>query len=215
MWTVSELARKSATPLATIKFYLREGLIPQGNLRAAHRAFYDERHLRRVELVRAMRDIAGLSMTAMRGVCRLLDGEGMRDFVTVVARMIDALGARKGTTRATRAVALARKELLAMLRAQRMRVRKDARVVTDLAVALVAMRRALRSELAADAFVPYLAAMRALTKRDFRVNRHLVTDTASAAFGVTFAIVLWEPVLVLLRRVAFEHETAVAFRKRG
>jgi hypothetical protein len=53
--------------------------------------------------------------------------------------------------------------------------------------------------------------MCALAERDFEENKHLVRDAASAALGATFGTVLWEPILILLRRIAHEHVAAKTF----
>ena len=205
MLTVSELSERSKTPLSTIKFYLREDLLPQGDLRAPHRAFYDEGHVRRLLLIRALRDVAELPLARVRRLCRLLDRAPDEGTAKVVSRVIDAV-ARSGPRRAVTLSQLrtARREVLAMLAEKGVRVRPNARAVTELAASLTSLRETIGPEIPADAFVPYLDAMRALADRDFAANRHLVVDAASAAFGTTLGMVLWEPVLVLLRRIAFE-----------
>ena len=48
-------------PVATIKFYLREGLLPDGVLTSATQAQYDETHVARLRLVRALIGPGGLS----------------------------------------------------------------------------------------------------------------------------------------------------------
>ncbi|MFJ8472567.1 MerR family transcriptional regulator [Kitasatospora sp. NPDC094011] len=65
---ISELSRRSAVPTATIKYYLREGLLPPGRATAATQAEYDESHLRRLRLVRALIGVRGLSVNATREV---------------------------------------------------------------------------------------------------------------------------------------------------
>ncbi|MER7845033.1 MerR family transcriptional regulator [Kitasatospora sp. NPDC096077] len=65
---ISELSRRSAVPTATIKYYLREGLLPPGRATAATQAEYDESHLRRLRLVRALIGVRGLSVNDTREV---------------------------------------------------------------------------------------------------------------------------------------------------
>ncbi|MYU47619.1 MerR family transcriptional regulator, partial [Streptomyces sp. SID7803] len=50
---LSELSERSGIATATIKYYLREGLLPPGERLSATQAEYDESHLRRLRLVRA------------------------------------------------------------------------------------------------------------------------------------------------------------------
>jgi DNA-binding transcriptional MerR regulator len=211
--TVSELSERSGTPISSIKFYVREGLLPEADLDAPHRAFYDDGHVRRLRLIQALRKVAGLSLDRVRRLCRVLDAAPERGGTAkVVARVIDAV-ARGDSVRAVTLGELraARRDVLAMLGEKGVRVRPGARAVTELAAALVHLRRTLDTDIAADAFLPYLDAMRALAERDVDANRHLVVDATSAAFGATIGTVLWEPVLVLLRRIAFEDVAARTF----
>ncbi len=50
---ISELVARSGVPLATVKYYLREGLLMPGETTSATQARYDEQHVRRLALVRA------------------------------------------------------------------------------------------------------------------------------------------------------------------
>ena len=74
---MSELAEQSGLPVATIKFYLREGLLPAGESTAATRATYDESHLRRLRLVRALTEVARLRLDAVRQVLAAVDDESL------------------------------------------------------------------------------------------------------------------------------------------
>jgi len=218
-FTVSALAERSKTPVSSIKFYLREGLLPAGNLEANHRAFYGDVHVRRLYLIQVLREVAGLAIPAIRDICKLLDGEGGRDLSNVIRHVIDALGRREPSSSGQDAVA-ARQELLNMLHGRGILVRRNARAVVDLAEALMGLRRTLGSDLPPETLIPYLDAMCALAERDFEANKHLVGDAAGAAVGATFGTVLWEPIIVLLRRIAHEHVAVKTFgtknrRKRG
>lgn len=59
---ISELVRRSGVPLATIKYYIREGLLMPGETTSATQASYDDEHLRRLNLIRALTDVAGLPL---------------------------------------------------------------------------------------------------------------------------------------------------------
>jgi len=68
---ISQLATETAVPVATIKYYLREGLLHDGELTSATQAAYDDSHVRRLRLIRALLGGAGLSVAEAR---ELLDG---------------------------------------------------------------------------------------------------------------------------------------------
>lgn len=65
---VAELSQRSGVPVPTIKYYLREGLLPPGVLTSPNQAQYDESHVRRLRLVRALVEVGGLSIAATREV---------------------------------------------------------------------------------------------------------------------------------------------------
>ena len=76
MW-MSELAARTGLPVPTIKYYLREGLLPPGESVGATRAHYDETHVRRLRLVRALIEVAGLRLEDVRRVLEAIDDEDL------------------------------------------------------------------------------------------------------------------------------------------
>jgi DNA-binding transcriptional MerR regulator len=70
---VGELSKRSGVPVPTIKYYLREGLLPAGVLTSPNQAHYDDDHLRRLRLVRALVDVGDLSIAAVREVLAAVD----------------------------------------------------------------------------------------------------------------------------------------------
>lgn len=70
---ISDLSRTSGVPLATVKYYLREGLLPAGTPTGANQATYDDSHLHRLRLVRALVEVAGLSLAQVAAVVACLD----------------------------------------------------------------------------------------------------------------------------------------------
>ncbi|MGW1883150.1 MerR family transcriptional regulator [Streptomyces sp. NPDC002133] len=65
---LAELSERSGVPTATIKYYLRERLLPPGRRVSATQAEYDEEHLRRLRLVRALIQVGGIPVAAAREV---------------------------------------------------------------------------------------------------------------------------------------------------
>ena len=70
---ISELSRQAGVPVATVKYYLREGLLHPGELTAATQARYDESHVARLQLVRSLLGPGGLSVARARQVLRAID----------------------------------------------------------------------------------------------------------------------------------------------
>jgi DNA-binding transcriptional MerR regulator len=70
---MSELSAETGVSVATLKYYLREGLLPPGEALSATRADYAPEHVSRVRLIRALIDAAGLSIASVRKVVDTLD----------------------------------------------------------------------------------------------------------------------------------------------
>ena len=63
---IAELSRDSGVPVPTIKYYVREGLLQPGELTSPNQAQYDDSHLRRLKLIRALAEVGGLSIATIR-----------------------------------------------------------------------------------------------------------------------------------------------------
>lgn len=70
---MAELSSRTGVPIPTIKYYLREGLLPPGEHTSPNQAQYGEEHARRLKLIRALVDVGGLSIVASRAVLGHLD----------------------------------------------------------------------------------------------------------------------------------------------
>lgn len=69
---ISELAARSSVPVATIKYYLREKLLPEGERSSPTQAAYGEAHVQRLGVIRALVD-AGVGIAGVRKVVALLE----------------------------------------------------------------------------------------------------------------------------------------------
>ncbi|MCZ0981700.1 MerR family transcriptional regulator [Streptomyces diastatochromogenes] len=70
---ISDLSRLSGTPVGTIKYYLREGLLPPGRPLGATLTLYGDEHVQRLRLIRALTARGGLSIAATRDVLAAID----------------------------------------------------------------------------------------------------------------------------------------------
>ncbi|MFF8291770.1 MerR family transcriptional regulator [Streptomyces sp. NPDC016309] len=73
---IGELSRRTGVAVPTIKYYVREGLLPAGRLTSPNQASYDTLHERRLRLIRALLDVGGLSVAAIREVLDAVDDDG-------------------------------------------------------------------------------------------------------------------------------------------
>ncbi|GLW98074.1 MerR family transcriptional regulator [Microtetraspora sp. NBRC 16547] len=72
---ISQLSTESGVPIPTIKYYLREGLLPQGDQTSATRAEYDQSHLHRLRLIRALLEVGRLPVATIRKVIDAVEDE--------------------------------------------------------------------------------------------------------------------------------------------
>jgi DNA-binding transcriptional MerR regulator len=70
---ISELATESGVPVHTLKYYLRERLLMPGRAQSRTRAEYGPEHLDRVRLVRALVEHGGVGIAGVRRILDALD----------------------------------------------------------------------------------------------------------------------------------------------
>ena len=70
---MAELSERAGVPVATIKYYLREGLVPPGERTSPNQAKYDDGHVQRIKLIRALMDVGGLSLATVGEVLSAVD----------------------------------------------------------------------------------------------------------------------------------------------
>lgn len=74
---ISELASATDLAVPTLKYYLREGVLHPGEVRSRTQASYDDSHVERVRLVRALTGVGGLSIAAVRRVLEVIEAPGV------------------------------------------------------------------------------------------------------------------------------------------
>ncbi|MDQ1571231.1 MAG: hypothetical protein QOF79_1905 [Actinomycetota bacterium] len=70
---MSELSERSGVAVPTIKYYQRENLLHAGEFSSPTQARYDDTHVDRLRLIRALIDIGGLSVASAREVIAAID----------------------------------------------------------------------------------------------------------------------------------------------
>lgn len=207
---IAELSRSSGVPVPTIKYYLREGLLDRGAPSAPNQADYDAEHVRRLRLIRALREIGGLGIADVRSVVDALDNRRMPAH-QLIGTALYALGPDNDEPRDEEDFR-ARKEVDEFLRRQGWTVHPTAPARAMLADALVALRR-LGQRATTDLFAPYagVADDLAAWELDFLPEQGSRSALVEAA---VIGSVVFESVLVALRRLAHEHHSAQRFAPR-
>lgn len=190
---MSELSERSGVAVPTLKYYLREGLLPAGESLGATRADYSDEHLRRVRLVRALID-AGVSVAEAKRVTEALD-DPPRSRHDLLGRAQYALPAPHADTPVS-------EEVMALLAGLGWAVTPDSPALHSLSGAIAAARSA-GVPLPSEALRGYAEATEGVAAVD--VANVPTDDLASALHRVVAGTVLVDPVLAALRRLAQEH----------
>ncbi|MFG1806499.1 MerR family transcriptional regulator [Streptomyces sp. NPDC049040] len=200
---ISELASSSGVPIATIKYYIREGLLPAGRPVAANQADYGEDHLRRLRLVRALVAVRGLPVSTAADVLAVL-GDGRGESVhRTLSRVLAAMDTARARDPAASDAGLA--EVHGLVAAMGWHIPPRSAAVDALARALDALDQ-LGIRFGTRALLPYAR----LAERTARVDLDLLAAPAGgdpAEHAVLLAVLL-EPALLVLRRMAQEHHSA-------
>lgn len=95
---MAELSAESGVPVATVKYYLREGLLPPGERTSPNQAHYEPGHVRRLRLIRAMLEVGGLSISQVRAVLDAMDAPevDLHDVFGVAQRAVTAVPSGAG-----------------------------------------------------------------------------------------------------------------------
>ena len=198
MW-IAELSRQTEVPVATIKYYLREGLLPAGEAVGATRSRYDEAHVRRLRLVRALVEAGGLSLSQVHGVLTAVDEES-REMHEVLGSAHSALLPEK-----LEATPESLDRVGKLIADQDWQVEAGSRDRTLLANALDSLDR-VDYDLDADLLNTYAAAAGQIGAADVA---HLPTnDRAQAVESTVIITALGGPLLLALRRLAQQSASA-------
>ncbi|MDS1269534.1 MerR family transcriptional regulator [Lipingzhangella sp. LS1_29] len=199
---ISELSRRSEVPIPTIKYYLRQGLLPPGQSTGRTQAVYGEDHLRRLRLIRALVNVAGLSVAATREVLAAVDAH--TDTFAKLGEVHHALPSPMPEAEPPDSTATSHaSELIAAMDWQ---VSQRSPHRTQLAQALAALRR-LGFPPDTEILRRYaeLADQTARIDLDQMMHQEDPIDQAERAL---VGSLLLTPVLVALRRLAQENEAA-------
>ncbi|GAA0899171.1 MULTISPECIES: MerR family transcriptional regulator [Streptomyces violaceusniger group] len=199
---MSELSRMSGVPVATIKYYLREGLLPQGQATAVNQADYGELHLRRLRLVRALIGVRGLSVSETKEILAGVS-EHASDMHEVLGLV---LGARPVDKEAPPPAKEAFDEVDELLKEVGWQISDHAPAKQVIAEGLTTLR-SLGMDVGWRTLLPYAELAGRCAALDLDQLRD-TDDPLERAERAVVLTVLLEPVLLALRRLAQEDESA-------
>lgn len=214
---ISELSRRSGVPAATIKYYRREGLLPEGRALNPTTVEYGEEHIQRLRLIRSLIQLGGLSVARTREVLEAVD-RPLDAFETlgVVHHALpvpsaeangkhgagneDGAGAESAADEAVPGGAAARVD--ALIENMGWQISDASPHRPALAESLAALSR-LGTDYTADDLIPYARLATSTADLDF-AQFDGIEDRIALAERAVVLTVLFEPVVRLLRRLAQE-----------
>ena len=201
MW-MAELAERSGVAVPTIKFYLREGLLPRGEARGATRAAYDMGHVRRLRLIRALVDVAGFGLDRVREVLAVLDSDAsLHEALAAAHRLLSPEAPTEPTRESREAVA----EVVGALGSA---ADPEGRHATAVAAALDVMSEA-GQPVSIEGLTRYARAVQELAAAE--VGLVVPDNRDEAVTSALLGSVLAEPVILGLRRMAHEDQSVRRF----
>jgi DNA-binding transcriptional MerR regulator len=200
---IGELSRRSGISVPTIKFYLRERLLPPGERTGPNQADYADGHLRRLRLIRALIELAGVPVAGVKEVLESLDSgdQTLHHRIGAVHRAI-APSRQPAEGDGTHAEAQVR----ALIEKRGWAVEPDAPAIGTLAETVAVLHALGQGDLAADLDF-YADVVERLAEREVAavVSR---PEPDRIAESVVIGTILGERLVAALRLLAHEHVSA-------
>ncbi|WP_445282580.1 MerR family transcriptional regulator [Streptomyces sp. DSM 118148] len=137
---LAQLSETSGVSTATIKYYLREGLLEPGDRVTATQMDYGAGHVQRLRLIRALLEVGGLSIAAVRNVLAVTEGADVR-LKDLEQAAQEPLSTRASLQRTEVASDAAVSEILALAERWGWAVSPDSPAIATAAEALETLRR--------------------------------------------------------------------------
>jgi DNA-binding transcriptional MerR regulator len=198
---LAELCTRSGVPATTIKYYLRLGLLPAGDRQSSTWSDYDESHLRRLALIRALIDVAGLPLDAVHRVLEVVTNEAvpLHQALGTAQWLLSPSTAEEPSVESCERVG-------ALLSRHNWELASDSPHRRVLAAALDRLDRLAFP--APDALLDqYAEALSRFAPREVEPIK-TETDRATAIEHLVIGTLLYEPLLTTMRRMAHESESA-------
>jgi DNA-binding transcriptional MerR regulator len=204
---IAELSEHTGVAVPTIKYYLREGLLPPGEAVHRNQAQYDERHVQRLNLIRVLIDIGRLPVAAIRDLIVEIDRPEPNLHHALGAALKSARGPHQDPP-ATGSVVDAEGEVAALIIRRNWRVAGDAPARRTVAEVVAALRR-LGLTRQVELLDGYATAVEDIAELDLS----LVTgsDPETMIYRAVIGTILGDTLIAGLRRLAQESASARLF----
>ena len=198
---IAELSKRSGVRVPTIKYYLRERLLPPGELTSANQARYGTEHLRRLRLVRALVEVGRLPIASIRELLTRAD-QPDPDLPNVLGHALMSMGPREHHPSEER-IAAAEREVDDLVTRRGWRV-SDTAPARRAVAEVVATLRQLGVEEPITYIDGYAEAAELIAQVDMSLVRGRIHDPADLVYGVVIGTIVGDNLLAGLRRLTQE-----------
>ncbi|MGW7248135.1 MerR family transcriptional regulator [Streptomyces decoyicus] len=213
---LAELSERSGVSTATIKYYLRERLLPPGRRITATQSEYDEEHLRRLRLVRALIQVGRIPVGTAREVLAAVEDDS-RDQLSRLGTAVEALPHGPEPDESDPSTAVGRRTATALMRQVGWRfslgIADEFPAFRMLVGAIAALHR-LGYACDLPHLLPYAQQAAQLAVADLDLVEEFTTPAEQVEAAVALTV-LYEPVLLSLRRLAEAEESNRRFGSGG
>ncbi|WP_168627094.1 MerR family transcriptional regulator [Cryobacterium sp. BB307] len=201
---ISEAADRARVSQTTLKYYIREGLVHEGARIATNQTVYDESHVKRAKLVRALLETGGLSVAEAGRVLAAVD-----EHPDAPAYAFEAAQHAMGAAHRDAGSSSSRERVTELAKSSGWGY-SDQNPGIAMAARVLDGFDSIDFALPDDFLASYAAAAERLAKADILAlqSRH---DTESVTELMVAGTVLGDALIAGLRRIAQENESAAAF----
>lgn len=203
---ISELSRASGEPIPTIKYYIREGLLPSGQATAQNQADYGDEHLQRLELIRTLRNELNMSVEKIGEVLRSAESGGRELLRSGLNAAQDARHGQR-PDRAQPELSRAWAELGRLEQDLGWQIVPSDPANVDAASALASILRVLPDANPAEFLPAYAQAMKCIADSEIPDDFDPEGDPWRSLRFAVLGTYLFEPLLLALRRIAHRQRT--------
>jgi DNA-binding transcriptional MerR regulator len=208
---VAELSRGSGVPVPTIKYYLREGLLPAGERTSPNQVQYGDEHLRRLRLIRALTDVGGLSIGQVRDVLTAIDSPD-GDLHKLLGMVQEGITVSREATD-DEAWRTASQDVDEMITRQGWQCSSEGPAGRALTAVLVSLRELGHPE-ASSLFETYVRACEEIATADVGYMADFA-NVENMIERMVVGTVLGDAALVAIRRLAHENASAIRYAEQG
>jgi DNA-binding transcriptional MerR regulator len=203
---IAELSRVSGVPVPTIKYYLRENLLPPGELTSPNQASYGDAHLHRLRLIRALIDLAQVPIAQVKEVLEGLDSDTMT-LHDKIGRAHRAITPHRQLTSTSAAREAATTQVEQLLTSRGWSVDPDAPALTTLIETIAALNTLGQGHLAGF-LDSYATAVETFTDLEVAAVTSAAPTPDQIAESVILGTILGETLIATLRLLAHESTSA-------